>query len=129
MALIFKKKRNGITTVSSSHYETMKEVSNFKMKDDYNAIYKSFRDHARAYDEIQKLKVSAAVTQIIAWREGTREISAFIDSLKPGQLESYEPLYIGSEVQECTDEELQEMMDAYEYNKANHLDGAGRPLD
>ena len=107
MSLITKTFKNGKRTVTSSYFQDIVMLRKAKQETDYRGL----KD---AKFDLAALRNGWAVTEIMLWKKGCRELTAYAESLKPAQLEGLTLKYMGEDV-DTEDQSLARVMTDEEY--------------
>lgn len=109
MSLVFKTYKSGKRSVTSSYFSDIALIRKSKSETDYRGL----KD---AKFDLAKLKNEWAVSEIMAFKKGCRELTAYVESLKPSQLEGLTVKYIGMDV-DPEDQSLAPVMTDEEYEE------------
>lgn len=86
-------KKNGVKVVTSSYFDDVRMLRE-SMKD---SGISQMRHDKECHFDIGALMNSSIAQQISLWQQGCRELSHYVENMKPEQWKNYEILYMGDD--------------------------------
>ena len=109
MALVFKTYKNGTKSVTSSYFGDIATLRQSKSETDYAGLKKAKVD-------LSVLKLEYAVSELLLWKKGCKELNEYVMALTPKQVENVKPKYMGIEYNE-NDTSLSKVMTPEEFEE------------
>ncbi len=109
MALVFKTYKNGTKSVTSSYFSDIATLRQSKSETDYAGLKKAKVD-------LSGLKLEYAVSELLLWKKGCKELNEYVMALTSKQMENIKPKYMGIEYNE-NDTSLSKVMTPEEFEE------------